>query len=279
MGISTTVIAAVFLILNDLGDSGRVVGTGFGVSVETGEHFLVTNQHVAEKATENWTKHLDIKIFLSKDKEEGGQRPPLAGMGIPAKLVAVRDREQVPEPGWDIAVVPLWGWVPKGDETIRAEQMFIKWEERIGKQEIMARRWWEGTRAITIGYPTGIGWRNDYGKPAWPTVRSGVVARMQDWVTGKKDEFMLDIATLGGQSGGPVFLDGREVGGRLRLAGMTYGRIEEQDGDGYHTDGHLQAVVPIENIEGMMLKARALGQKWLAEQNAVSRKEGAPEHE
>ena len=270
MGITTTVIAAVFLILNDLGERGQVIGSGFGVSVETGEHFLVTNQHVARKATENWTTHLNVKIFLTQERDKGSEPSQLAGLLIPAELVAVTDRGQVPQPGWDIAVVPLWGWIQRENRTVQAEQVFIRWEERIEKQEIKARKWWEGSRAVTIGYPKGIGWKNDLGKPAWPTVRSGVVARMQNWLNGENDEFMLDIATLGGQSGGPVFLDGRGVGGKLRLAGMTYGHVVERDTDGDHTDGHLQGVVPVENIRGMMLKARELGRKWLSEQKGTS---------
>ena len=60
----------------------------------------------------------------------------------------------------------------------------------------------EGDGVFVIGFPLGlVGDARNY-----PVVRYGVVARIQDWIRGDQDTFLIDVPAFPGNSGGPVVL-------------------------------------------------------------------------
>ena len=267
MGISKGMMMAMFLVLDGFGQNAGVVGTGFGIVTRSGETFLVTNQHVARRATKEWTEHIHIKIFTLGYEKEDGDKGAIQGMAIPTALIAVTTREEETKDGWDLAVISL-AFHQAGSTGLETHQTFLNWEIRVEKSEIANNAWWEGTPVLTMGYPEGIGWKDKLGNPVWPTVRSGVVARMQEWLSGKEEYFMTDTATLGGQSGSPVFLRPYKEQRSLLLAGVTYARrrtaVRNRAGEitGF-TDAHLQYVIPIQHVEKLMNKARRKKKEWV----------------
>ena len=274
MGISREILAAMVLVLNGLESGARVEGSGFAVVDGEKGAYIVTNQHVAAAATKGWRTHLHIKGWASEQekKEEGKE---VSAFAIPEEWVAA-ERNPPEEGGIDLAVIriPIENIEEAGRKI---SQRFINWETRVERQEITRQGWWEGTPTLTIGYPQGIGWEDKIGETVWPTVRGGIIARIQDWLDGKDKEFLIDGGTLGGQSGSPVFMRPYRKEEGLRLVGVVRGYLQhvdrQKDGEVLITgDAHLQIVVPIEEVEKLMREADSRWERWLKTQTEESRK-------
>lgn len=270
MEMSTAGLAAAVIIMTDIGSDGEVLGTGFLMETEAGGTYIVTNKHVADASRRSEAGHFHVRPAVPLEFEIGGQgKTSLVGMAIPGRLVVT------PEEGdeIDLAVVRLPGRP--------VDRRLISWERRITRDEIMENGWWEGTRVLSMGYPGGIlpEWATEKGR-AWPSVRTGTIARMQDWLEGNTRTILIDGATLGGQSGsavflrpgdeggqagGPVFLSAEAHGGKPgRLLGVTYARWSERVGDQKEqsVDLHLQEVVPAIYLEALMKQADDKWRGW-----------------
>ena len=102
MGIDRGMMMAMFLILDGFGDKAHVIGTGFGVVTPKGETFLVTNQHVARVATKDWKEHIHIKVFTLNVTDDESQNRRVNELAIPAALIAVTEKEEETNDGWDL---------------------------------------------------------------------------------------------------------------------------------------------------------------------------------
>ena len=131
----------------------------------------------------------------------------------------------------------------------------------------------EGDGIFIIGFPLDlIGKEQNY-----PIVRYGVVSRIQDWIRGHKDTFLIDVPAFPGNSGGPVVvkpemaaLPGTERIRSALLAGVIRSNIRARDVAVSRQTGEvrivflentgLTEVVPIEKVrEAAAMAAAALG--------------------
>ena len=66
----------------------------------------------------------------------------------------------------------------------------------------------EGNGVFVLGFPMGlVGEQRNY-----PIVRYGVIARIQDWLRGHAQSFLIDSTAFPGNSGGPVLLQPEAMG-------------------------------------------------------------------
>ena len=131
----------------------------------------------------------------------------------------------------------------------------------------------EGDGVFIIGFPLDlIGKEQNY-----PIVRYGVVSRIQDWIRGDKNTFLIDVPAFPGNSGGPVIvkpemaaLPGTEQIRSALLAGVIRSNIRARDVAVSRQTGEarivfventgLTEVVPIEKVrEAAAMAAEALG--------------------
>ena len=271
MGISKELLTTTLLVLDELKGRPTVVGTGFAMEDTEGRTYIVTNQHVADPATRVGTQHIHVRPFTEEKDGKANQEEVKAikGMAIPHCLIASSKE-------LDLAVIRLD--LELGGPGV--EQGRIHWESRVGRDEIVRNRWWEGTPILTIGYPRGIGWEGDIQRQLWPTARSGVIARMQDWLARREKTILVDGATLGGQSGSPVFLQTTgQAAATYRFLGVVQARKVDEvkglraemrpEGDLHLeeetlglVDLHLQHVIPAENLEGLLAEADRRFEEW-----------------
>lgn len=245
MGIAREMLMSTVLILSDLGGEKidpPVLGTGFILAKED-TWYVITNRHVALDPRRRHESHVEMRMFTPNQKLVTGNPKRLSGMAVPTKLWATYDE------GPDLAVMRFAREAlvnSDGTPKLKVENTALKWEEAVQREEIEANGWWEGTPTLTMGYPGGLGWKPGERPAIWPTVRSGSVARMQEWLEGRAKDFMVDTATLGGQSGSPVFL--WPHGEKPRLVGVVYGHRADSKGG----DLHLQHVLPLEGLPQLL---------------------------
>ena len=172
-------------------ESFRHVGTGFlyahSLPAREGRTpyraYLVTNKHVVDENT----THVRFN-----DSEGGLTATPIETVGTGAWTFHPN--------GADLAVMPLLPSSPlsKGHDLLEA-QMFIG---DVGTTFGEGVQPVEGDGIFVIGFPLGlVGDARNY-----PIVRYGVVARIQDWIRGHQDTFLIDAPAFPGNSGGPVVL-------------------------------------------------------------------------
>ena len=177
--------------LGTLGESFFHLGTGFLYHHPVGETdgithyrpFLVTNKHV-----------LDLGISHVRFNH------PIDGSLLVHPLATVTtDQWTTHQDGADVAVVPIRspGPLTIGRDAMAAE-IFIGDVTTPSARDLGSIS--EGNGVFLIGFPLGLvgGSRN------FPIVRSGIIARIQDWLAGEEDSFLIDAPAFPGNSGGPV---------------------------------------------------------------------------
>jgi len=169
------------------------VGTGFlyyhpiGMDDDRTHYrpFLVTNRHVMERGIR------DVRF----------NHPACGSLEIHA-IGAVTDGDWTTHPhGADVAVIPLLspGPLTFGRDVMEAE-IFIGDVCTPSGEDLTSMM--EGTGVFLIGFPLAlIGDSRNY-----PIVRSGVIARIQDCLSGEEDTFLIDAPAFPGNSGGPVIV-------------------------------------------------------------------------
>lgn len=177
--------------LGNLDESFRHVGTGFlyahALPTNKGRTpyraYLVTNKHVVAAA---------ITHVRFNDSD--------AGLTIkPVETVTSGTWTYHPQ-GADLALTPLLpsGSLSQGRKLVDVE-MFIG---DVGTTFGEGVQPVEGDGVFVIGFPLGlIGDARNY-----PIVRYGVIARIQDWIRGHQQTFLIDAPAFPGNSGGPVVL-------------------------------------------------------------------------
>ena len=99
----------------------------------------------------------------------------------------------------------------------------------------------EGDELLVLGFPVGF----YEGVKNWPTVRHGLVAQVQPYLTGTARTFLIDGSVFGGNSGGPVVTDTTTRRPTNSLIGMVSGcRLDPSNGQ----NADLGVVVPLDTI-------------------------------
>ena len=147
--------------------------------------FLVTNKHVMEGGIR------DVRF----------NHPAYGSLEV-HPISAVTDGDWTIHPdGADVAVIPLLspGPLTLGRNVMEAE-IFVGDAGTPSANDLTTMT--EGTGVFLIGFPLAlIGDARNY-----PIVRSGVIARIQDWLSGAEDTFLIDAPAFPGNSGGPVIV-------------------------------------------------------------------------
>ena len=173
--------------------SFRHLGTGFlyhhPLWTEDGlthyRPFLVTNKHVVDGEV----THVRFN------------QPKLGSLEIHS-ISSVTDGQWITHPrGSDVAVIPV---IDPGPLTVgrnvHETEIFLGDLSTPSDDELLTIT--EGIGVFLIGFPLGlIGDDHNF-----PIVRSGVIARIQDWLEGEKDTFLIDAPAFPGNSGGPVLV-------------------------------------------------------------------------
>ena len=199
--------------------TGFLYGYPTGRTDETGQPtywlFLVTNRHVFEKASAR-----DTKIHARFN------RP----MGADSNIYPIPLKEADGSTIWvlhprtdaDVAVLSL--------NSQQLEQDGIEFIFFAGDTNVFtlaqARECEvsEGDGVFVLGFPLGeAGEERNYA-----LVRQGIIARVQDWLKGNAQTFLIDASIFPGNSGGPVLLKpeltsivGTKRNGRCGLIGMV----------------------------------------------------------
>ena len=105
-----------------------------------------------------------------------------------------------PDPDVDVAVLLL------NDQQLQADGLeyyfFQADEHAFTRQQSIDDGTSEGDGVFILGFPLGqAGEERNYS-----IVRQGIIARIQDWLTGKANTFLVDASIFPGNSGGPVLL-------------------------------------------------------------------------
>jgi len=214
----------------------RHVGSAFLVATETGG-FLVTAAHVARR--------MDAETTVSCGGR-GGRRTSLRL----ADLIATRARRPswVLHPRADVAVARI----PDPPPVLRGRFLAA---ELLATESVPPR----ALQLLIVGFPLGLTSERRFAPMTKRAqVASGLVRFGTD-ETAPADFFLLDQPTMGGSSGGPVFIAPQvqfDVAGRMsivrpRCVGLVSQTISDEAG------GQFAAIVPARAIRRMLQRARA----------------------
>ena len=177
--------------------------------------FLITNKHVIDQGVH------DIRFSHVTD----------GSVEIHSIASVTVGNWTVHPKGADVAVIQIRnpGPVTEGRDVIKGES-FVGDVGTLSDEE--AQHIVEGDGVFVLGFPLGlVGEKGNY-----PIVRSGTIARVQNWLQGNEDTFLIDSQAFPGNSGGPVVLkpegmaikDTRKFTHSL-LIGMIRSYIPSQD--------------------------------------------------
>ena len=147
---------------------------------------LVTNRHVVE----------DVEELVSRFNRSMNQ----ASQTFPIKLHTSegKPRWTMHPNGADVAVIPI-------SLKILEEQgiefaVFQEDQNALAREQALTSGISEGDGVFILGFPLGeAGEQRNYA-----IVRQGIIARIQDWLRGEVNQFLVDAAIYPGNSGGPV---------------------------------------------------------------------------
>ena len=207
--------------------TGFLYGHPTGVTNNEGQQtyrlFLVTNRHVLQKAS---TKSTELHARFNRPM---GADPNI--YTIPLKETDGSASWIVhPRPDADVAVITI-NHTKLQDDGI--EFVFFAGDqgaftlEQAREIEVS-----EGDGVFVLGFPLG-----EAGKDRnYAVVRQGIVARVQDWLRGNAQTFLIDASIFPGNSGGPVLLkpeltsiQGTKRNDRCGLIGMVSSYLTYQE--------------------------------------------------
>ena len=178
-----------------------------GVAKETFTHFGTGFLYHHPMWEKDGKTHYRSFLVTNKHVQEGGIRDirfnhPAYGHLEVHSIGAVTDGDWTTHPdGADVAVIPLLspGPLTLGRKVMETE-IFLGDVGTPSDEELTAIT--EGTGVFLIGFPLDlVGDARNF-----PIVRSGVIARIQDWLSGAEDTFLIDAPAFPGNSGGPVIV-------------------------------------------------------------------------
>ncbi len=150
--------------------------------------FLVTNRHVADRAD-------DLVVRLNRSDPLDSYILPLPKHGTQLALPWTVHPDQKSDIAVCLLNVP--GLQAQGSQLANIHGV----RHVLTQDEARDIGIGEGDGVFVLGFPLGIVGedRNQ------AIVRQGVIARMQGWLNGNEDTFLIDASIYPGNSGGPVF--------------------------------------------------------------------------
>ena len=207
--------------------TGFLYGHPTGATNEDGQPtyrlFLVTNRHVLQKASMNSTE-LHARFNRPVGADSNIYTIPLKETDGSASWIVH------PRPDADVAVITI-NHKRLQDDGI--EFVFFAGDQGAftldQAREIEVS---EGDGVFVLGFPLG-----EAGKERnYAVVRQGIVARVQDWLKGNSQTFLIDASIFPGNSGGPVllkpeltFIRGTKRNDRCGLIGMVSSYLTYQE--------------------------------------------------
>lgn len=151
--------------------------------------FVVTNRHVVDPHRQLWIR------FRAPTVDQDAKPFP-----VPIDAPPPSPWLHHPDPDIDLAVLPLDA-IPIPSE-FQPNRFLTLDRHAITNEELRASECSEGNEVFILGFPLGIAGaaQNDV------IVRHGIVARIQDWYSGRSKDFLVDSSIYPGNSGGPVVL-------------------------------------------------------------------------
>ena len=208
--------------------TGFLYGHPTGITDENGQPryrlFLITNRHVFERASANGTqlharfnRHMgsDPTIYRIALKEPNGSTSWIVH----------------PRPDADIAVLNINGQ-RLHEDGIEFDFFAGGTTNVFSLDQARESGVSEGDGVFVLGFPLG-----EAGKERnYTVVRQGIIARIQDWLSGNAQTFLIDASIFPGNSGGPVLLkpelasiQGTQPNTRCGLIGMVSSYLPYQE--------------------------------------------------
>ena len=193
------------IALGVMSGDGKFVSTGTGflyghptdsVDSEGKKQYrllLVTNRHVIDGILDQ------SPTMYARLNSKSGTEPKviplsLVQSGVPNPLM------YFPPTGEDIGVILMS--VPALDEADLIYRFFAGGDQTFSGQRALEAGVSEGDGIFVLGFPLGdVGTAKNYA-----IVKQGVIARIQNWLAGGEDTFLIDASIFPGNSGGPVIL-------------------------------------------------------------------------
>ena len=174
----------------------KAAGTGFlyghpaGIDPADGQQwfrvFLVTNHHVIKSADS----------IVARFNLSANPASRLIPLSVPHGNSLTR--WTVHPDGADVAVIPISASALEKEGIEFA--VFQRDSNILFRQQVREYGIGEGNGVFALGFPLGLaGDERNY-----VIVRQGIVARIQDWLAGDEDTFLIDSSVFPGNSGGPV---------------------------------------------------------------------------
>ena len=177
--------------------TGFIYGHPTDTSDEEGKKkyrlYLVTNRHVIEGVMEQGP------VMHARLNSKSGTEPkliplPLVQDGSPNPLVFL------PESQEDIGVIYVD--VQAFNDAELDYRFFAGGQHTFSSQRATDAGVSEGDGVFVLGFPLGeVGAEKNY-----VIVKQGVIARIENWLAGGEDTFLIDASIFPGNSGGPVIL-------------------------------------------------------------------------
>ena len=216
-------------------------------------YFLVTNRHVVDRG------------FHPKAIEKPMARFNLStGKATEPFLV----ENWISHPGTlDVAVAPLSP--PAFGELGIDYKLFTGDRDVLAKQQILKETGIrEGNGIYVLGFPLELAGK----ERNYVIARQGILARVQDWLYGDEDTFLIDASVFPGNSGGPVLTKPEIIAvgnykpyGKSMLVGMVASyepyndvAISQQTGQPrvmFQENSGLGRVIPVDAIQETVLHA------------------------
>ncbi len=197
--------------------TGFLYGYPSGATDEDGAKrywvYLLTNRHVFEKASANSTE-LHVRFNRPMGSDSKIYTIPLRGTDDSNSWIV--------HPNADVAVLSINPGLLEVDGI--EFQFFASDVHTFTLDQAREIEVSEGDGVFVLGFPLGeAGEERNYA-----VVRQGIIARIQDWVKGNAQTFLIDASIFPGNSGGPVLLKpeltsiaGTKRNNRCGLIGMV----------------------------------------------------------
>ena len=215
----------------------------------------MTNRHVADR-------HTDIYVRFNRPLSSGSDTYslPLEGDDLTMPWTVH------PKPNADVAVRMLN--FPKL-KTAGAELAYLSnTHHTLSLDQARQSGMSEGDGVFILGFPLGMAGK----ERNYVIARQGIVARIQGWLDGNEEEFLIDASIFPGNSGGPVFtvphnvaIQGTQHNDRCSLIGMVssyvpYEEVAVSKQTGrvrmlFEENSGLGVVVPFDLIEETIVLA------------------------
>ena len=222
-------------------------------------YFLVTNRHVVDRSFNDRAIETPRARFNLSTGKATEQYPIERWVSHPGTL--------------DVAVSPLNASAFK--ESGIDYQMFASDRNVLTRQQILEETGIrEGNGIYVLGFPLELAGK----ERNYVIARQGILARVQDWLHGDEDTFLIDASVFPGNSGGPVLTKPELVAvgdykayGKSSLIGMVASyepyndvAISQQTGQPrvmFQENSGLGRVIPVDAVQETVVHAIELAKR------------------